>query len=62
MKLKCCVCGDVTDWKDIKKWNEKDSFYCPTCVKPKVHILTETELKTNFDKTIAELNIKIPVI
>ena len=41
MILKCCKCGDVTDWKDIKEWNEKDKFYCPNCVPaPKIVDIT----------------------
>ena len=32
MLLKCCKCGDETDWKDITKWKEEDDFYCPNCV------------------------------
>jgi len=53
MKLKCCKCKDITDWRDIKKWNEKDNFYCPDCVEiSEPHKLTEIELKTIYDSPL----------
>ena len=33
MVLECCICGNITDWKDIKKWYRRDNdFYCPSCI------------------------------
>ena len=41
MVLKCCICGDVTNWIDIKKWDKKDKFYCPNCAPtPKIIDIT----------------------
>lgn len=42
MVLRCCKCEDVTDWKDIKKWNEENKFYCPNCID--THKIIEVEL------------------
>jgi len=36
MVLKCCKCGDITDWKDIKYWKKGQDFYCPDCVEIKM--------------------------
>lgn len=36
MLLKCCKCGDKTDWKDTKRWNKNEDFYCPDCSEMKV--------------------------
>jgi len=53
MILKCSKCGDITDWRDIKKWNRKDKFFCPNCVSiPKIVEYTDAELKAIYDSKI----------